>query len=128
MPHFKPYLHLADLTAEDGFKIQGGAAGDYSGFNMAPAGDVNGDGFDDIIICADGYAGGGDRAGSAFVIFGRDSGFPALLDLGQLNPADGFVIQGESPYDLAGRSVSAADINGDGFSDLLLGAFLRDGG
>jgi len=45
-------IELSGLTGDDGFKINGEAAGDLSGRSVASAGDVNGDGFDDIIIGA----------------------------------------------------------------------------
>ena len=60
---------------DQGFIIQGDGAGDQAGRNVSPGGDVNGDGFDDIIVGA--YKGddGGDDAGEVYVIFGNASGF-----------------------------------------------------
>ena len=93
------------------------------------AGDVNGDGFDDIIVGAPLGDDGGTDAGEAYVIFGKAGGF-ANIDLATLAPADGFIIQGDAAGDEAGTSVSSAgDINGDGFDDLIVGApFGDDGG
>jgi Ca2+-binding RTX toxin-like protein len=105
-----------------GFKIVGDAAGDAAA-TIAGAGDVNNDGFDDIIVGAPGAASGaGANSGAAYVIFGKASGF-GTIDLGALAAADGFKIQGHGPNDILGSSVaSAGDINNDGFDDIVVGA------
>ena len=54
----------------DGFIIQGDAAGDHAGWSVSAAGDVNGDGFDDLIVGAPYGDDGGTDAGEAYVIFG----------------------------------------------------------
>ena len=120
-------VDLADLDAADGFTIQGEAAGDRLGLQVAGAGDVNADGYDDLILGAFGDSNGAD-AGAVYVIFGRPAGF-GPIDLASLDPADGFRIEGASAGDAAGIGVAGAgDVNGDGFDDLLIGAFLADGG
>ena len=119
-------VDLAALAADDGFKIQGAAAANYAGRGLSSAGDVNGDGYDDILVGADRNVGGGPFAGAAYVIFGKASGF-GPVDLADLAAADGFKVQG-STGDYAGFSVSAGDANGDGFSDLIIGAHGNDGG
>src|SRR6185436_14363199 len=77
------------------------------------------------------------NAGEAYVVFGKASGFGtvdgtgrAVIDLTILAPADGFIVQGDTGDDQAGRSVSSAgDVNGDGFADLIVGApYGNDGG
>ena len=45
-------VQLSSLSATNGFKISGEAYGDFSGYSVSSAGDVNGDGFDDLIIGA----------------------------------------------------------------------------
>ncbi|MEZ5841801.1 MAG: FG-GAP-like repeat-containing protein [Hyphomicrobiales bacterium] len=117
-------VDLSAIAAGDGgFKIIGEDAGDNAGYAVSSAGDVNGDGFADIIIGADGDNTGGNYAGAAYVIFGKASGF-GTVDLGTIAAGTGgFKIIGENAYDLVGRPVaSAGDVNGDGFDDLILGA------
>ncbi|MFC7498316.1 hypothetical protein ACFQRC_03675 [Enterovirga sp. GCM10030262] len=121
-------IDLGGLAASDGFVIIGDAAGDFAGTSVSSAGDVNGDGFADLIIGAPYGDDGGDRAGEAYVIFGKAGGF-GTVDLGNLAAADGFVIQGANIYDEAGTSVSSAgDINGDGVNDIIVGAYGPDYG
>ncbi len=116
-------IDLAALDPADGFAIVGGAAGAKAGIRVAAAGDLNGDGFGDIAVGADGHDGGGLDAGMVHVIFGRDTGFETV-DLADLDPADGFSIQGEAAGDRLGLQVAGAgDVNADGYGDLILGAF-----
>jgi hypothetical protein len=119
-------VDLTSLAQADGFRIQG-EAGDEAGWSVSAAGDVNGDGFDDILVGAPLNSDGGAYAGEAHVIFGRGTGstrFPSVFDLtDDISPASGFIIQGEDPYDFAGFSVSSAgDVNGDGLDDVIVGA------
>lgn len=111
-----------------GFVIQGDASGDALGWSVSAAGDVNGDGFGDLIVGAPFGDNGGAYAGEAYVIFGRSTGF-ATIDLTNLSPADGYIIQGDDADDRAGQSVSAAgDVNGDGLDDIIVGARTADNG
>jgi Ca2+-binding RTX toxin-like protein len=119
---FGPNLNLANLNGRNGFKIVGEAADDESGFSVAAAGDVNGDGFGDIIIGARDASPNGDRSGAAYVLFGKASGFAAALPLSALNGGNGFKIAGADQFDFTGAAVSSGDINGDGFSDVIIGA------
>ena len=59
---------LADLDGTNGFRLDGIDAGDLSGFSVASAGDVNGDGFDDLIV---GAPGADLDAGESYVVFGK---------------------------------------------------------
>ena len=121
-------LHLSALTAAQGFRVQGDAFGDRAGCSVASAGDVNGDGLDDVIVGAPYGRDGGYDAGQAYVIYGRTD-TRGRIDLGALSVADGFVIQGDRDSDRAGSSVaSAGDMNGDGLDDMLVGASSADAG
>ncbi len=118
-------IELSSLDGTNGFVLNGIDADDRSGRAVSLAGDVNGDGFDDIIISAY-YAdpNGQDRAGESYVVFGATNvGTGGSIELSSLNGTNGFVLNGIDPNDLSGRSVSSAgDINGDGIDDLIIGA------
>ena len=127
------FIDLASLVPDDGFIIQGDEAGDQAGVSVSAAGDVNGDGFADLLVGASRGGDGGTDAGEAYLVFGKADGFGSemggrqVIDLSNLGAGDGFIIQGDAPGDAAGRSVSAAgDVNGDGFADLIVGAPLAN--
>ena len=121
-------VNVSSLAAADGFIIQGDAAGDWTGFSVSAAGDVNGDGFDDVIVGAPQGDNGGANAGEAYVIFGKASGF-GTIDLTNFTSFQGFIVQGDANGDQAGFSVSGAgDVNGDGFDDIIIGAPYGDDG
>jgi len=121
-------LELSSLNGGNGFVLNGIDTGDWSGWSVSGAGDVNGDGSDDIIIGAHGADPNGLFSGESYVVFGGPGvGAGGTLELSALNGANGFVITGIDTYDYSGRSVSCAgDINGDGFTDLIIGAFIAD--
>ena len=115
-------LDLAALDGTDGFRIDGVTVGDTAGSSVANAGDVNGDGIDDLIIGARSADNNGASSGSAYVVFGRIEGFDPTLSLASLNGANGFRIDGALPGDAMGTGVaSVGDVNGDGFDDFLVG-------
>ena len=126
---FGASLDLSSIAAgTGGFVINGQAAGDIAGFAVSTAGDINGDGFADLIVGAR-YAdpAGGANAGKAYAIFGASS-FGASVDLANIAlGTGGFVMNGQQTIDRAGTSVaSAGDINGDGLADIIIGAPLAD--
>jgi len=120
---FAANIDVSTLDGTNGFKIDGVAKNNASGISVAGAGDVNGDGFDDILIGAPGTTTDGIYAGSAYVLFGKASGFAAEVQLASLNGDNGFRIDGVSSYDGTGLIVaSAGDVNNDGYSDILVGS------
>lgn len=113
-------------TGLGGFVINGVSANDNSGWSVSNAGDVNGDGLDDLIVGAPLVDTSGNFAGASFVVFGKTTGTAVELSAIALGNG-GFVINGVTEFDQAGKSVSAAgDVNGDGLADLIVGAYSRD--
>ncbi|OJA03256.1 integrin alpha, partial [Bathymodiolus thermophilus thioautotrophic gill symbiont] len=110
-----------------GFVINGENADDWSGYSVSSAGDVNGDGLDDLIVgafLAD--TNGESNAGKSYVVFGKTNESAVNLSVIAAGTG-GFVINGENADDWSGYSVSSAgDVNGDGLDDLIVGAFLAD--
>ena len=105
--------------------INGIDAFDFSGSSVSGAGDINGDGVDDVIIGANGAdPNGNSYAGESYVVFGDSSAFSGgVFELSSLDGSNGFVINGIDGFDRSGSSVnSAGDVNGDGLADLLIGA------
>ena len=91
----------------------------WLGSAVAPAGDVNGDGFSDVLVGSYAFDHGQKDEGSVFVWYGRASG--TNTDPRELN--------GYEDYCSFGQSVaSAGDVNGDGFSDIIIGASGFDSG
>ncbi len=117
---------ISNLNGSNGFRINGISPFDGAGESVSNAGDINNDGFDDLIIGASGADLNGFASGSSYVVFGKASGFDATFDLSSLNGSNGFRMDGK-PSDNLGTSVSnAGDINGDGFDDFIIGAYVAD--
>ncbi len=118
-------LGHVDLVSQANVEIHGSVAGDEAGTSVAAAGDVNGDGRDDVIVGTPGADNNGrTNSGSVYVVFGEKS--PTEIDLAALGDR-GYRIDGAAASDRAGRTVAGiGDANGDGRADLLVGAHGAD--
>ncbi len=118
------YFNLATLNGSNGFAVNGINATDSLGYSVGTAGDINGDGKSDIVLGANGRSiFNGSGVGAAYVLFGRASGWSSPFNLTSLNGTNGFTVDGVNSGDNLGASVdTAGDLNGDGITDLALGA------
>ncbi len=110
-------LNVSDFRGINGFSLNGTVTSGRVGADGLAFGDINGDGYDDLII----GAGGPDEA---YIIFGSSDGFDSALDLSSLNGDNGFILKGnnENGGENFGSSVASGDINGDGVDDVIIGA------
>src|SRR4030095_338431 len=87
-------VDLSQLDGTDGFKLAGLVDQDRLGNTVSAAGDVNGDGIDDLVVAATFADEGGTDRGAAYVVFGTVSGFNATVSLSGLNGTNGFKLSG----------------------------------
>ncbi len=92
----------------------------YFGYSVSSAGDVNGDGYGDVIVGATGYDNGQSEEGAVFIYHGSASGigttYARMLESNQVNANFGCSV------------ASGGDVNGDGYSDIIVGAYFYDNG
>ena len=127
---FGDSFSLSALDGENGFKINGIAAEDGSGGFVSMQGDFNGDGYSDIAIGASfAEVDGTSRCGQSYVLFCTDdplSTFGPSFNLSSLDGANGFTINGKAVDESSGHVNLEGDFNGDGYSDLYIGAVGAD--
>ena len=117
-------VNLKTLDSAQGFSIYGALTSDYIGLSVNGAGDINGDGFDDIIIGS--LKMNSNYRGDAYVIFGKSSDFSDVY-IATMSLDQGFTIIGNT-VNPSGCSVSSAgDVNGDGYADILIGSSSAEG-
>ncbi|MGR9053419.1 MAG: hypothetical protein ACU84J_12295, partial [Gammaproteobacteria bacterium] len=125
---FPSAVDVATQTAGNGgFRINGFATSQKTGWAVAKSGDVNGDNHADLIIGSPFYTYNLRAQGAAHVVFGKTGGFTDINLNGSLpnhlDGINGFNIIGIAAGDQTGFSVAGAgDVDGDGADDLLLGA------
>lgn len=117
---FSGTLDLTTLTATDGVVINGVSTGDSSGASVASGGDVNGDGFDDLVISAPKAFREGTPRGEIYVVFGGDA-LPGSIELSVLpSQLRGAVIRCVDRFSDSNQSVAVGDFNGDHLADVFL--------
>lgn len=115
------YLGSASgLVTDEPWTGEGDQKGERFGFSVGTAGDVNGDGFDDVIVGSIGYDNAFAEAGRASVFLGSASGLSTTPD---------WTAEGDQVNENFGLDVgTAGDVNGDGFDDVIVGAPYWAGG
>ncbi len=104
----------AGLDLEPAWTKQEANSPAFFGFTVGPAGDVNADGFDDLVISATSAAGPYCSQGRVFVYYGSDDGLSAQAD---------WEVGSSNHGDCLGYSVAGGgDIDADGYDDLVIGA------
>ncbi|MBN1335016.1 MAG: FG-GAP repeat protein [Deltaproteobacteria bacterium] len=114
-----PVSATATSLLEHDVKISGNSTWDYTGINLEFAGDLNNDGYDDVLVGANADDAYGANAGTVYVKLG-----PITADL-SVDSAD-YTFGGETAYDAAGIPASGGDVDGDGCDDLLVGVPNQD--
>jgi hypothetical protein len=116
------YLFYGPVSAGDtsladaDVKFTGEAQDDLAGYTVTCSGDVNNDGYDDVLIGANEESTAAIDAGAAYLFYGP-------VSAGDTSLADANVkFTGEAANDRAGTSLSSGDINNDGYDDILIGA------
>lgn len=125
---FDASFDLSALNGSNGFVIEGYQQTQHAASALGSAGDLNGDGFNDIVIGSQHFdhlpaAENGENVGEIYVVYGSSEGFSPTLRLNELNGTNGFSMRGFNAGDAIGAEVSSlGDINGDGFDDLAIDA------
>ncbi|HVN40165.1 MAG TPA: integrin alpha [Myxococcota bacterium] len=112
------------LTGTADTELDGIQSGARFGTSVAIAGDVNGDGYADVIVGADSYDAGDADEGAAFIFLGSAAGIASAQATGAATIIQSNQFRANLGYSVAG----AGDVNGDGYADVIVGAYAYDSG
>ena len=113
------------ITATADAQLESDQAGAYLGYSVAGAGDVNGDGYDDVIVGAYGYDRGPDERGRRPLC---SWGVPRGSPTGDPGTAAAQLESNQAEARLGWSVAGAGDVNGDGYDDVIVGAYEYDAG
>jgi hypothetical protein len=106
-----------DIEAAAGATLLGTADSTLAGSDIAGVGDVNGDGFDDLLIAATNIASGTGDVASAHLVLG-----PVIGEVSLADSAASFTLDATSTTTEAIAVSGAGDVDGDGYPDLIIGS------
>ncbi|MFN8546429.1 MAG: FG-GAP-like repeat-containing protein [Candidatus Eisenbacteria bacterium] len=119
----RAYLYLGSATGAASAPVwtaEGNQVAGAFGGRVAPAGDVNGDGYDDVLVVATTYDNGESNEGKAYLYLGTSGG---------LAPTPSWTAEGNQADALLGQAAgTAGDVNGDGYADVIIGVRSWDNG
>ncbi|MFN8396642.1 MAG: FG-GAP-like repeat-containing protein [Bacteroidia bacterium] len=101
-------------------QLENNMAMSYMGTSVSDAGDVNGDGYGDVVVGAVNYSNGNTNEGAAYIFHGSATGIPTVAAA---------IVESNQDFAVLGCDASSAgDVNGDGYSDVIVGAFQYSNG
>jgi len=103
-----------DYDSSRSYAIVGEVVNDKFGISVF-SGDINNDGYDDVLVGANSYPTGGSLEGRVYIFWGNETD--------DFNYANNYTITGEHSSDNLGFSISAGDLNNDGYDEFLVGAW-----
>jgi len=126
---FSEFFDLTLLDGSNGFRVVGWQYWENAGTLAGGAGDLNGDGIDDLYVTADDAEDPNNiSTGQVYIIYGKNGSFPADIVVNQISQNVGFTITGAAADDNLGVAAAPLDdINDDGINDLILGGWYANG-
>jgi hypothetical protein len=112
------YGSASGLSSSHDWIVDSAGAYNVFGSRISSAGDVNGDGYSEVIVSEEWYSGDQNEEGAVYLYYGSSSGLCLL---------PGWTAEGNQAYARLGYAIpSAGDVNGDGYSDVILGGSGND--